>query len=65
MGHGAGKQSSDAVGFQQVNPTATGSSTRRDEVFRRYVEPEIEVLLRVAQTLTGSWADAEAWCRRR
>jgi RNA polymerase sigma-70 factor (ECF subfamily) len=24
-----------------------------------YVEPEIEVLLRVARTLTGSWADAE------
>ncbi len=59
MGHGDGKQSSDAVGFQEVSPTATGSSTRREEVFRRYVEPEIEVLLRVAQTLTGSWADAE------
>ena len=27
--------------------------------FRRYVEPELEVLLRVAQSLTGNTADAE------
>ena len=27
--------------------------------FATFVEPEIEVLLRVAHTLTGSWADAE------
>ncbi len=59
MGHGAGKNPSGTAGFQQVSPTATGSSTRRDEAFRCHVEPEIEVLLRVAQTLTGSWADAE------
>lgn len=54
-----GKQPSGSAGFHQVSATATGSSTRRDEAFRCYVEPEIEVLLRVAQTLTGSWADAE------
>jgi RNA polymerase sigma-70 factor, ECF subfamily len=31
----------------------------RDEAFRRYVEPELEVLLRVARRLTGTAADAE------
>lgn len=31
----------------------------RKQAFGTYVEPEIEVLLRVARTLTGSWADAE------
>ncbi len=31
----------------------------RAELFRVHVEPEIEVLLRVARTLTGSWAEAE------
>lgn len=35
------------------------SSATRHHAFRRYVEPEIEVLLRVALTLTGSWADSE------
>lgn len=34
-------------------------TARRQHAFRVYVEPEIEVLLRVARTLTGSWADAE------
>lgn len=29
------------------------------DAFRDHVEPQIEVLLRVAMTLTGSWADAE------
>lgn len=41
-----------------MNPTAT-SATQREEAFARYVEPEIEILLRVARTLTASWADAE------
>lgn len=36
--------------------TDTGS---RASAFKRHVEPEIGVLLRVARTLTGSWADAE------
>ncbi|WP_246486581.1 RNA polymerase sigma factor [Kribbella qitaiheensis] len=35
------------------------SSASRQDVFRTHVEPEIEVLLRVGQTLTGSWADGE------
>ena len=37
---------------------ANGDEARRD-AFRDHVEPQIEVLLRVARTLTGSWADAE------
>ncbi len=31
----------------------------RAELFRVHVQPEIEVLLRVARTLTGSWPEAE------
>lgn len=31
----------------------------RQQAFRNHVEPEIPLLLRVAQTLTGSWADSE------
>lgn len=54
----AGKQPADTAGSVGVNATAM-TRPDRDEAFRRYVEPEIEVLLRVAQTLTGSWADAE------
>ena len=42
----------------------TGNASTRDvaarhRAFGTFVEPEIEVLLRVARTLTGSWADAE------
>jgi RNA polymerase sigma-70 factor (ECF subfamily) len=54
----AGKQPADTAGSVQVNAAAR-TRPDREEAFRRYVEPEIEVLLRVAQTLTGSWADAE------
>jgi RNA polymerase sigma-70 factor (ECF subfamily) len=42
-----------------VSRTPTGSTAARQHAFRQHVEPEIEVLLRVARTLTGSWADAE------
>ncbi len=34
-------------------------ATERSAAFARYVEPEVEALLRVAQSLTGSWSDAE------
>jgi len=37
----------------------TGPDLAGDHRFARWVEPEIEVLLRVAHSLTGSWADAE------
>ncbi len=39
-------------------PPARPAEPRAD-LFRRHVEPELEVLLRVARTLTGSWAEAE------
>jgi RNA polymerase sigma-70 factor (ECF subfamily) len=42
-----------------VSGPSTVSKAAREQAFRRWVEPEIEVLLRVAQTVTGSWADAE------
>ncbi|HEV7209992.1 MAG TPA: sigma-70 family RNA polymerase sigma factor [Mycobacteriales bacterium] len=41
---------SDPVGERQL---------ARERAFRRYVEPDIDVLLRVAYTLTRSWPDAE------
>ena len=53
-----GKQPAGTAGSVQVDAAAR-TRPDREEAFRRYVEPEIEVLLRVAQTLTGSWADAE------
>ncbi|WP_323793765.1 RNA polymerase sigma factor, partial [Nocardioides sp.] len=42
-------------------PAATidADARRRAEAFATHVEPEIDVLLRVARTLTGSWADGE------
>lgn len=54
-----GKQPLDSAGSQHVNAPTASTEQTRELVFRCYVEPEIEVLLRVAQTLTGSWADAE------
>jgi len=54
-----GKRAATSVGSQHVNAAAPTIGQTREQVFRTYVEPEIEVLLRVAQTLTGSWADAE------
>lgn len=46
-------------GYPIVTSARTDSTAARQHAFRMYVEPEIEVLLRVAQTLTGSWADSE------
>ncbi|MEO6503093.1 MAG: sigma-70 family RNA polymerase sigma factor [Jatrophihabitantaceae bacterium] len=42
-----------------MSSATTDSTAQRQQAFRTYVEPEIEVLLRVARTLTGSWADSE------
>jgi len=46
-----------------VHPTngnhPDGTETGRARAFKAYVEPELEVLFRVARTLTGSLADAE------
>jgi len=46
-------------GSPDVTSAATTTPAARQHAFRCFVEPEIEVLLRVAQTLTGSWSDAE------
>jgi RNA polymerase sigma-70 factor (ECF subfamily) len=42
-----------------VEPTAAANHEERQEAFARYVLPEVDVLLRVARTLTPRAADAE------
>jgi len=54
-----GKKTGDPAGSSHVKPSVVDATTARKDAFTRYVEPEITVMLRVAQTLTGSWADAE------
>jgi RNA polymerase sigma-70 factor (ECF subfamily) len=54
-----GKGERRSPGFPGVTSAPTESVAERQHAFRVYVEPEIEVLLRVARTLTGSWADSE------
>jgi len=54
-----GKERGGPPGSRGVTSAATEHRELRAALFRRFVEPEIDVLLRVAQTLTGSWADAE------
>ncbi len=54
-----GKERGGPPGSRGVTSAATVNRELRAALFRRFVEPEIDVLLRVAQTLTGSWADAE------
>ncbi len=54
-----GKKTGDPAGSSHVKPSVVDATAARKDAFVRYVEPEIAVMLRVAQTLTGSWADAE------
>ena len=56
-----GKDEPTSPGSPPVDAPSTliEPDVRRSESFARWVEPEIEVLLRVARSLTGSWADAE------
>lgn len=54
-----GKREPCSPGSQNVNTVPPANTAERQHAFRVHVEPEIEVLLRVARTLTGSWADAE------
>ncbi len=57
-----GKEPEGPAGSEDVTPTAAPTQhggTARAEAFARWVEPEVEVLLRVAHTLTGSWSDAD------
>lgn len=42
-----------------MNQAAPGADRQRHEAFSRYVLPEIDVLLRVARSLTGDSTDAE------
>jgi len=42
-----------------VEPTAESSGDQRQQAFARFVLPEVEVLLRVARTLTPRGAEAE------
>jgi RNA polymerase sigma-70 factor (ECF subfamily) len=42
-----------------VTTAPTGSTQSRQDAFREHVEPQIDVMLRVGRTLTGSWPDAE------
>jgi RNA polymerase sigma-70 factor (ECF subfamily) len=47
------------TGSAQRVPGHVPGPSRSSDAFERYVLPEIEVLLRVAQSLTGNTADAE------
>jgi len=47
------------AGSRDVEPTAAFSPEQRQEAFGRYVLPEVDVLLRVALSLTRRPADAE------
>ncbi len=54
-----GNDSERAPGSSHVERTAMIDAADSSAAFARYVEPEVEVMLRVAQSLTGSWSEAE------
>lgn len=54
-----GKKANASAGSPRVKSSVVDATATRQDAFVRYVEPEIAVMLRVAQTLTGSWADSE------
>lgn len=54
-----GETRDTSPGFGGVDHTVTSSIEANQEAFRTYVVPQIEVLLRVGYSLTGSWADSE------
>lgn len=49
----------DAATINDAPTNAATNDAAREQAFARHVEPEIDILLRVARTLTGSWTDAE------
>lgn len=53
------KADARSPGSRGVSSTPADVDAARAKAFRAHVEPEIDVLLRVARTLTGSWAEAE------
>lgn len=59
MPFAGGKVRVRAAGFPGVSTPPADLAAARAKAFRVHVEPEIDVLLRVARTLTGSWAEAE------
>lgn len=55
----AGNESNRPPGSREVNLTPIVAPAASTAAFAKYVEPEVEVLLRVAKSLTGSWSTAE------
>lgn len=59
-GNGAGaERGSRDVGDVGTDDDLDLHTSDAGRAFARWVEPELDVLLRVARSLTGSWADAE------
>lgn len=58
MREGRGKENLGSPGSDPVD-NAPSATREREAVFRGDIEPEIDVLLRVGYSVTGSWADAE------
>jgi len=56
---GCGKDSASPTGFPVVTAARSPDDASRNSSFRALVEPEIEVLLRVALTISSNPADAE------
>lgn len=54
-----GKEPPLVAGSPSVSRGLNDAAIAAQAAFAEYVEPEIDVLLRVARTLTGGWADAE------
>lgn len=56
---GDGKGAASSAGSSDMSTPAADQHAARARAFREYVEPDIDVLLRVARTLTESWPEAE------
>ena len=54
-----GKDRDESVGSPDVTEALAEPALDQHQAFERWVEPEIEAMVRVARSLTGSWADAE------
>lgn len=54
-----GKPADSSPDSRVVDGGNTSSTATDQEVFRTHVVPQIELLLRVGYSLTGSWADSE------
>ncbi len=54
-----GKDPEEPTGSSRVTEGLAELTQGQHQAFERWVEPEIEAMLRVARSLTDSWADAE------